>query len=525
MNVKLKYYLLWILTCIIIWIAIAVTWIILYENWYFDDNWSWRIVINRDDKEIYQPTIDDNLLEQELQEIENENKNIEYQERIHEDDYIWPVEEIKEESEQEKTTIVEKIKEPEITDTDIISNTLDMIDSWNISKIEENTKIEQESQKEEIKKENKQQEKTTQTPKKDVKEIELTQQNLDDLYFVTLYDELAKFVDEPSKKALEFLTSYYLLKKLDFDANLFKTYYSYVDLPDKRSIDYDYIQKLTDETKNSMSSNDLIVYINNKKKEIFENMKITHQWVDWNLNISTCFYKFCSEKQEEYNYIKKAIIADTNYLNILWNVKNRDWLDPKIFLTIITIENLRMHSQYKWRFKAVFLKYRTPLLANMSQMSYWMYWTKANFVHRLVNTNFWNTIFTVENDETLKFLKDNFFYYNQKSKQYEYSNTNKFIDYLIAHKDLQSDIVAIFMKMARQWRLTKDIDFYKRENLWYMLTLYNIWKLWEPKTNPELWWATLDFLSTKYNFWELANIVFNSLEMLDIEQWIKNIIN
>ncbi len=81
------------------------------------------------------------------------------------------------------------------------------------------------------------------------------------------------------------------------------------------------------------------------------------------------------------------------------------------------------------------------------------------------------------------------------------------------------------MKMARQWRLTKDIDFYKRENLWYMLTLYNIWKLWEPKTNPELWWATLDFLSTKYNFWELANIVFNSLEMLDIEQWIKNIIN
>jgi hypothetical protein len=45
-------------------------------------------VINRDDKEIYQPTVDDNLLEQELQEIENENKNIEYQERIHEDDYI-----------------------------------------------------------------------------------------------------------------------------------------------------------------------------------------------------------------------------------------------------------------------------------------------------------------------------------------------------------------------------------------------------------------------------------------------------
>jgi hypothetical protein len=143
--------------------------------------------------------------------------------------------------------------------------------------IEENTKVEQEPKKEETKKENKQQEKTTETSKKVVNEIELTQQNLDDLYFVTLYDELAKYADEPSKKTLEFLTSYYLLKKLDFDTNLFKTYYSYVDLPNKRSIDYDYIQKLADETKNSMSSNDLIVHINNKKKEIFENMKITHQ--------------------------------------------------------------------------------------------------------------------------------------------------------------------------------------------------------------------------------------------------------
>lgn len=313
---------------------------------------------------------------------------------------------------------------------------------------------------------------------------------------------------------------------MKFDPWMFELYYSKIDLK-KKDInfhkEYEKVQFVNNFTDEQLIKQQ---YENNlSKKYIIEEIKKSHE-KNWVLNIDTCFYQFCSDKKEEYNYIKKAIISDKDYLSILWNIKKTDWLDSKIFLTIITIENLRMHSQFKWRFKSVFVKYKTPLLANMSQMSYWMYWTKANFVQRLINENYlneWKSIFSIWNDITLKYIKDNFFYYNQNSKKYEYVNTNKFVDTLIEDKNLQSNIIWSFMKMARKWWLTKNIDMYKINNLWYLLTLYNIWKLWEPKTNPETWWSNLNFLTTKYSFWDLSNIVFNSLEMIDIEQQISKI--
>ena len=48
---------------------------ILYEKWYFDDNGSWRIVIDRDDQEQYQPNVDLSLVTNEEKKIEQSKKD------------------------------------------------------------------------------------------------------------------------------------------------------------------------------------------------------------------------------------------------------------------------------------------------------------------------------------------------------------------------------------------------------------------------------------------------------------------
>ena len=473
MNVKLKYYLLWILTCVLFWIWVVIAWFVLYDRWYFDDNWSWRIVINREDTEQYQPNVDLSILETEeknTKEDENKNTIIKIDKnRIQNEENSWFIDDDYNNEQEEMSIINEEDKQ------------------------------------------------STLLKKKKVK---------NDLVFLNMYELLKNWETEVDKKSFSFLKSYYLLKQLKFEPWIFELYYSKIDIK-KRDINFSEEYKKVQYV-NNLNSDEItkLDYENNlKKKEILQEIKTEHE-KNWVLNIDTCFYKFCSDKKEEYNYIKKAIIADTDYLSILWNIKKVDWLDPKIFLTIITIENLRMHSQFKWRFKSVFVKYKTPLLANMSQMSYWMYWTKANFVKNLINENYlneWKSIFSIWDDTTLKYIKDNFFYYNKNSKKFEYVNTNKFVDELIKDKTMQSNIIWSFMKMTRKWWLTKNVDMFKVNNLWYLLTLYNIWKLWEPKSNPETWWANLNFLSKSYSFWDLSNIVFNSLEMLDIEQQINKI--
>lgn len=520
MNVKLKYYLLWILTCVVLWILVVIAWFILYEKWYFDDNGSWRIVIDREDQEQYQPNVDLSLVTNEEKKIEQSKKDDkklvdnQWNTQNKELDAIELVNSFKREhltNTWSMTNIWSTITNQNNDTNTVNNNTNTIVDTNNV----DNNVVDEHTNTNVVHNEHNQIWNTF--TKEQLKEIKNEQ------VFIDLYDDLWWTVSEENKKALSFLMSYYLLSNLQFDPWKFELYYSNIDVQKKTINFHKFYEQV--QTIDSLSDDELYEIkrkLSLRKKEVLEYIKQKYT-VNWKVLIDTCFYKFCSEKKEEYNYIKKAIIHDKEYLDILWKIKKDEWLDPKIFLTIITIENLRMHSQFKWRFKSVFVKYRTPLLANMSQMSYWMYWTKANFVHTLINTNFWNnwnSIFSIWDDPTLKKIKDTYFTYNTETKRYEYINTDTFVDWLIKDKTMQSWIIASFMKMARKWRLTQNVDLFKIQNLRYLLTLYNIWKLWEPKTNPESWWAILDFLTTKYYFWDLANIVFNSLEMLDIEQQI-----
>jgi len=323
------------------------------------------------------------------------------------------------------------------------------------------------------------------------------------------------------------LFNYYFSKLLPREKEFFiawkNLWYSFKDLLEK----YNYIElEKTDIWKIKW---DLYLwnYINNEKniqtlKEKYESdLKKYNTYIKLykNKNIDTCFNNYCNDKKEEYNYLRDAILNDKELIESL-KLYEKQWINSKLFLSIIVIENLRIYSSYKWAFKR-FLSYTTPQVSVMTKFSYWMYWTKVSMITRLINENYKWSIFYIWDDTIIEKIKKDFYRFNKTKYTYEPINEQKIIDFIVSSKKNQTDIVAAFIKMQTKWWNTKWINLLDNNNIWYLLTLYNIWQFNEPHKNPELWWADLDFLSKPYNFWQLSLYLYNSLDF----EYIRSIVN
>lgn len=312
----------------------------------------------------------------------------------------------------------------------------------------------------------------------------------------------------------DFLATYYFLYKKQFNLVDFAKKWNAYDLKDKINIDWNAIKQARPVAISPELERDFLI----KKAEIIKSMKdLKFNTQKSAVIINPCYYSFCKENENVYGYVKQAMIKDTELQQQLL-VAKKDWVSPKFYLTILLIENIRMHTQYKAAFKSVFLKYGSPRLAVMSKFSYWKYGTKVNFITQLINNNYKNgSIFSIWDYPVLKTLKDTY-YWKDKNGTWHPKNEGTIVSWLVSNKQAQTDIISAFFKMAQKGWLTQGVDLWKAENAWVLLTLYNIGKLGEPKPNPELWGATLQFINQKYNFWQLANVIYNSLELDDIVQ-------
>lgn len=513
-------------SCFVFAILVMVAWIYAYLHWFFDDNWgiswmqidkTWEVnnerVLTFEDIKQEQPkeeTKEESKVEEKDEnkgEIKEENKADEYIKKQTEtmieaiDTWKSEVDAFNKWEREKETLIIEAQKEVE---------KLRQQNKQELTKAEEEKKKKEEERKLNEQKIKEEQEK--------MKKIESEKQKLigsvstHDIDLVNLYNY---FKENNNTFGLDFLATYYLLYKQTFSLNDFLIKWNAVDQDNKVSIvDWDLQKK-----KPTQITADIENEYYQKREEVKKAL-IDMKTKNGKVVIDTCFYKFCwqnNELKQVYWYVKKAMIADKELTEQL-KVARKDGVSPKFYLTILLIENTRMHTQYKQNFKNLFLKYSSPKLAVMSQFSFGKYGTKVNFITNLINNNYTDgSIFAIGDFPVLKNLKDTYYLKNANWTWYP-RNQGDVVEWLIKDKQGQTDIISAFFKMAAQWWKLKNVDLWKAENAGILLTLYNIGKLWEPKVNPELWWAMLNFTNPAYNFGQLANIIYNSLELDDIMQ-------
>lgn len=544
MNTTLKTKNPWLVKWIFIWIGISFWFLLLvvcagifaYMKGFFDDNWgkSW-IEIDRDVDTSNERTI--NVDETNKQETQTQDVGTETNSDTNSstDNSSWTDTYIK-----DQTNAIFNAFDKGQSEVEAMNNWEREKDALflELEKEKEKNKTEEEKRKLEEEKQRKileeqrlkdeelkrQEEIKNQAKKEQAQQVADTIDNhlissasskisINDIDFVNLYEKN----NNPSFR--DFLTTYYFLYQQKFSLTDFITKWEAFDLANKPNIDFQSIITLR---KPEITEKDEVEFLQ-KKKNIVAEMKKSKSNANGNwVVINPCFYTFCSWNNHDiYAYVKKAMIKDDE-LKAQLEVARKDWISPKFYLTILLIENVRMHTQYKQNFKNMFLKYASPKLAVMSQFSYGKYGTKVNFITRLINANYGtDTLFSIWDFHVLKEIKDNFYTQNPTTKQWYTKNEWVVAEWLIKNKQAQTDIISAFFKMAAQGWKTKNIDLWKRENAGILLTLYNLWRLWEPKTNPELWWATLDFTPQRYNFGQLANVIYNSLELDDIMQQMK----
>lgn len=277
----------------------------------------------------------------------------------------------------------------------------------------------------------------------------------------------------------------------------------------------------------------LTIYIRNNIKDIKKNwvqMKDYYNVVKEKLNKFNSPYvsnEFCDSRvsiicnlyKEKYLYVKKAIIA---------NRKLKDWIDmyskkynipKKVFYAILIIENIRMHTTYKTQFKALFLKYKIPQLTVMTKFSYWYFGVKLNVIYNILNSHYYkDNIDNIQNNKKIKTLKS---LYDEYIKTKDTKYKEQMIKYIVHNKDLQVEIVAIFLAYQRYeyrfyWCNLNEKILNENKLVWIYATLWNIGgakinKIKECK--PKFGGANIWFYNNDI-FWHIAYMLSQSIDML-----------
>jgi len=259
----------------------------------------------------------------------------------------------------------------------------------------------------------------------------------------------------------------------------------------------------------------VFLYENNikiKDKDLINIVKDYENYLDNNLKIDNyCYYNFCKNKKtlKYYNYVKKAILYNQqNLRQYIKQVSNDLGQDPRLFYTILIIENVRMHTTYKWWFKQVFLKYKVPLLTVMTKFSYWPYGIKLVTLDKIINHfDIIKNKVPEKYKNFINYIKNSFYYY-QNGKYKRKSNLDNIIIKNIKNYKNSTIILGIFFKIIDEYR--KDIKDY-RYNPGIKLTLWNIWKIKKWNKNRKFGGAYLNFWWK--NFGEIGQIIYYSLEL------------
>lgn len=310
---------------------------------------------------------------------------------------------------------------------------------------------------------------------------------------------------------------------------------------DKIKVNKNILNKLQNNLINKIDNQkkSLLNYLNNTsvedKQEAFAKFKKHYQSLFWqvsnqfkkklnNLNTNFCYYDFCWIKNKEiktiYNYIKQSIYVDKDLQKYLFYYSKQFNISIKVPLSVLFIENIRIHTTYKWQFKR-FLMYNTPKLSIMSKFSYWLFGIKLKSLDFIIN-NKYRWYLSSNKNYILKQITRAFYNYkNWKYTRKEWEDNN-IIKYIRDSKKIQ---VYLFYKLLEEqikmWKKQQNIDL--RNRYWILATLWNIWGREKANKNVDTWWAILKFLWYNIRFWDLANKIINSLEMQKIIIDLKNI--
>ena len=344
----------------------------------------------------------------------------------------------------------------------------------------------------------------------------------------------------------------YLRQKL-FYTDTFKYYFNNIQKINKLiNNSYFFFNNFINKIKNNEIRDNLKSYeyfLNNEKILTNNINSFITNYLKYNLN-NTCYYKFCSYTwsieinknisfNKVYTYVKSAILRDEKvYKKIIFYWKQY-WISPKVALSVIMIENIRQNVTYKWMFKRMWLKYKTPIVFVMTKFSYWLFWIKLNTLDRIIN---WK--YLTKNNKYIIYILKNFYdknknykpnhkstfiwsncYYKDYKKICLYKRKDnidkKLIDYIVKNRNVQ--IILFYELLNQQIKIRKikeNINI--RNNYWVLATLWNIWWFKKLNKNPDTWGSILNFYWTNIYFWDLANIIANSLELENMLIYMNN---
>ncbi len=230
-----------------------------------------------------------------------------------------------------------------------------------------------------------------------------------------------------------------------------------------------------------------------------------------------CYYDFCWIKDKQikkiYNYIKESIYVDKDLQKYLFYYSKQFNIDIRVPLSVLFIENTRIHTTYKWEFKR-FLMYETPKLSIMSKFSYWLFGIKLKTLDFILNSQYrWN-LNTKQNYILRQIARAFYDYKDWKYTRKEWEDDN-IIKYIRDSKKIQ---VYLFYKLLNEQikmrKKQQNIDLTNR--YWILATLWNIWGRKKANKKVDTWWAIIKFLWYNIRFWDLANKIINSLEVKKI---------
>jgi len=312
---------------------------------------------------------------------------------------------------------------------------------------------------------------------------------------------------------VDFTVSYMFLHNFEFDV---KTFLRYLSSVDTQNVDINWLisnYKLGFEKFHwliySWTFNEISTYYNNLSSDY---LKFINSYPKDKL--STCYYIYCEQTKEIYDYVKWWILYDTWLWIINSELEKKYWVDKRFLYSIIMVENMRMHTTFKWNFKQLLIWAGIPILPVMNQFSYGLYGFKIKVLTMMVNSfDDKNSIFYVWENEFLSYIRSK--YYAKSTNWYNLVwDESKLIDFIVNDKKVQSEIVTLFLlQQIKAWK-TLNIDL--NRNPWILLTLYNLWTFKNPHKWPQIWWSIIRLWNKDYLFGELWQRFFYSLEMKNV---------
>jgi len=210
-------------------------------------------------------------------------------------------------------------------------------------------------------------------------------------------------------------------------------------------------------------------------------------------------------------------LYEKKYLDIIKNISNITWIDYKLILSSIAVEQLRYLTTNRGYAKKLIKN--NNYLTSFTKFSYWLGWIKTHTFNNInhwiskYNSNLYLNYYYPQEKKTIKDKEElNKLYSNEKKieENKEKKDEEKIKEILESRYGWTLYTAWLLYSIKKKWKLAWfDIS----DRPWVILTLYNMGNNKVPHWKPALGWSLIAVTEDeKLYFWEIGFIFFHYMK-------------